>query len=456
MTGRAPAPSGLHSTRRPLAVGFIAAALLVFGVGGWAATTEISGAVIAPGKLVVDSNVKKVQHPTGGVVGELLAKDGDRVRQGDVLVRLDGTQARAGLGIVTKALDEIEARRARLLAERDGAGSPAFPAELVARGDEPDVGQAMASERRLFELRRSARDGQKAQLGEQVDQLRQQIAGNDEQIGAKSTEIDWDQQELAGVRSLWKDKLVPFSRVTSLERDLARLQGERGALTASVAQARGRIAEIRLKILQVDEDLRTEVGKELAEIRAKKAELVERRVAAEDQLRRIDLVAPQDGKVFQRSVHTVGGVIQAGEPVMLIVPDDDSLVVEARVASHDIDQIHVGQRTVLHFSAFDQRTTPELDGEVVNVAADFDSGREDRRRAFLPGARSRPRWRAGPPGRSRPARRHAGRGLHPDRSAHRGVVSRQAARRPVRSGIQGPLAVPRLSSPSEVKSWPRP
>jgi HlyD family secretion protein len=359
----------LRAARRPLAMGCTAAVLLVVGVGGWAAITEISGAVIAAGKLVVDSNVKKVQHPTGGVVGELLAKDGDRVRQGDVVVRLDGTQARTSLAIVTKALDEMETRRARLVAERDGADKVTFPADLVARESEPDVAQAMQSEQRLFELRRAARDGQKAQLAEQVDQLRQQIAGTDEQIAAKIKEVDWNRQELDGVRGLWKQNLVPFSRVTTLERDAARLQGERGALAASVAQAKGRIAEIQLKILQIDEDLRTEVGKELAEIRARRAELSERRVAAEDQLKRIDLVAPQDGKVFQRSVHTVGGVVQAGEAVMLIVPEDDSLVVEARVPAHEIDQVRLGQKAVLHFSAF-QRTTPELDGEVVQVAAD--------------------------------------------------------------------------------------
>ena len=358
-----------RAARRPLALGFASAALLVVGVGGWAATTEISGAVISSGKLVVDSNVKKVQHPTGGVVGELLARDGDRVRRGDVVVRLDGTQARTSLAIVTKALDEMEARQARLMAERDGADKVSFPADLAAREGEPDIAQAVASEQRLFELRRSARKGQKAQLLEQIDQLHQQIAGTDEQIAAKTKELDWNRQELEGVRGLWKQNLVPFSRVTMLERDAARLQGERGALQASVAQGKGRMAEIQLKILQIDEDLRTEVGRELAEIRGKRAELSERRVAAEDQLKRVDLVAPQDGKVFQRSVHTVGGVVQAGEALMQIVPEDDSLVVEARVPAHDIDQVHVGQKAVLHFSAL-QRMTPELDGEVANVAAD--------------------------------------------------------------------------------------
>jgi HlyD family secretion protein len=359
-----------QSLRRHLFVG-LAAVLVVGGiVFGWATLTEISGAVIAPGKLVVDSNVKKVQHPTGGVVGDLRVKDGDHVKKGDIVARLDETQARTNLAIVTKALDELAARQARDEAERDGADKVTFPAELLSRRSDPDVAQVVASEQRLFEIRQAARAGQKAQLLEQVDQLRQQIQGNLEQEQAKAKEIDWIQQELAGVRGLWKQNLVPFSRVTTLERDGARLEGERGALIASIAQARGRIAETQLKIIQIDEDLRTDVGKDLAEIRGKKSELVEKRVAAEDLLKRIDLIAPQDGKVFQRSVHTVGGVIQAGEVVMLVVPDSDALIIEAKVQPTDVDQIHLGQKAVVRFSAFNRRTTPELNGEVIEIGAD--------------------------------------------------------------------------------------
>jgi HlyD family secretion protein len=359
-----------QSIQRHLSLGSAAVLLLVGGIGGWAVTTELSGAVIAAGQLVVDSNVKKVQHPTGGVVGELRVKEGDRVKAGDVVVRLDETQTRAGLSIVTKALDELAARQARNEAERDGAGQVTFPLELLARIDDPEVLRVTTGEQRLFEIRRSGREGLRAQLGEQVAQLDQQIKGNREQEAAKAKEIEWIQEELKGVHHLWKQNLVPFSRVTVLERDAARLAGERGALIATVAQTKGRIAEIQLKILQVDEDLRTEVAKELAEIRGKKSEMAERRVAAEDQLKRVDLLAPQDGKVFQRSVHTVGGVIQAGEPVMLIVPDSDALIIEARIAPQEIDQVYVGQRTVVRFPAFNQRVTPELDGEIVRIGAD--------------------------------------------------------------------------------------
>jgi HlyD family secretion protein len=359
-----------RSINRHLLVGAAAALVLVGGVGGWATTTQLSGAVIAPGQLVVDSNVKKVQHPTGGVVGELRVKDGDRVKEGDIVVRLDETQARTNLAIVTSALDELAARQARGEAERDGAEQVSFPPDLLARLDDSVVQRVVTGEQKLFEIRRGAREGQKAQLREQIAQLRQQIQGNTEQEAAKAKEIDWIRQELNGIRDLWSKNLTPFNRLTALERDGARLEGERGALIASAAQARGRIAETELKILQIDEDLRTDVGKELAEIRGKKSELVEKRVAAEDQLKRIDLVAPQAGKVFQQSVHTIGGVIQAGEAVMLIVPDGDSLIVEAKIPPQEIDQVHMGQRAVLRFTAFNQRTTPELNGEVARIGAD--------------------------------------------------------------------------------------
>jgi HlyD family secretion protein len=358
------------ATRRPLLIGFVTLFVLVFGVGGWAATTRLSGAVIAPGKLVVDTNVKKVQHPTGGVVGELLVKEGDRVKQGDVLVRFDATQARANLGIVSKALDEMAARQARFEAERDEAKTVDFPADLAARAGDPEIARLTTGEQRLFEMRRTARNGQKAQLREQIEQLHRQIEGTQAQEVAKGKELKLIAQELEGVRILWKQSLVPISRVTVLERDSARMEGERAALVAALAQSRGRIAELELKIHQIDQDLSTDVGKELAEIRAKKSEMSERRVAAEDQLKRVDLVSPQDGRVFQRNVHTVGGVVQAGEPIMLIVPDSDSLIVDAKVAPHDIDQVHVGQRAVLRFAAFNQGTTPEVDGEVIHIGAD--------------------------------------------------------------------------------------
>ena len=356
--------------RRHLIVGMLLVVMLAGGVGGWAVATEVSGAVIAPGQLVVETNVKKVQHPTGGVVGELRVRDGSEVRAGDVLVRLDDTITRANLAIVTKNLDELSARQARLEAERDGADAIAFPQELLERREVAEVGKVLAGETRLFELRRSARAGQKAQLKERVEQLKEEIDGRTGQIQAKGREIVLIGQELEGVRELWRKNLIQIQRVTALERDAVRIEGERAQLIAANAQTKGKISETELQILQIDQDLRSEVGRELADIRGKLSELVERKVAAEDQLKRVDIRAPQDGFVHQLAVHTVGGVVTPGEALMMVVPRADSLTVEARLAPPDIDQVRVGQRAVLRFSAFNQRTTPELNGEVHVVAAD--------------------------------------------------------------------------------------
>ncbi|MGU3341767.1 HlyD family type I secretion periplasmic adaptor subunit [Methylobacterium mesophilicum] len=360
-----------RSMRRSLLGGAAVAGLLAFGIGGWAATAELSGAVIAPGSLVVDSNVKKVQHPTGGVVSEIKVREGDPVKAGDVVVRLDDTQTRANLAIVTKSLDELAAKQARDEAEQDGTERIVFPADLLARTNDLEVARVVQGEQKLFEIRRAARDGQSAQFKERIAQLREQISGLTDQLAAKRRELALVFEELKGVRELWQKNLIQIGRMTALERDAARVEGERGTLVSTIAQTKGRISETELQILQIDQDLRTEVGKDLAEIRAKTSELVEKKVAAEDQLKRVDIRAPQNGKVHQLTVHTVGGVITPGaEPIMLIVPEADALTVEAKIQPQDIDQVRIGQKSVLRFSAFNQRTTPELIGEVRRVSAD--------------------------------------------------------------------------------------
>ncbi|MFY9829491.1 MAG: HlyD family type I secretion periplasmic adaptor subunit [Rhodoplanes sp.] len=359
-----------RNLRRHIWIIAVAAIILVIGLGGWAATTEFAGAVIAPGQVVVNSNHKKVQHPTGGVIGELQVREGDQVNAGDILVRLDDTQTRTNLAIVTKALDEMAARQAREEAERDGADKIDFPTDLLARMDNPDVAKAVNGERRQFDVRSAAREGQRSQLKERIVQLNEEISGNEAQIASKANQIEWITKELASVNQLWAKNLVPYNRVTALEREKERLEGERGQLLAAIAQAKGKITEINLQILQIDQEMRSEVGRDLAEIRAKTAELVEKKVAAEDLLRRVDIRAPIDGTVFQLSVHTVGGVIMAGEVIMLVVPATDSLEVETKVQPQDIDQIRIGQPAALRFTAFNMRTTPELNGQVSRVSAD--------------------------------------------------------------------------------------
>jgi len=363
----------LQSIQRYMVVGLILFGVVTFGIGGWAATSQLSGAVIAQGVVVVDSSVKKVQHPTGGIVGELRVREGDRVNAGDVLLRLDETQTLANATIVTKSLDELLARQARLEAERDGADQIAFPKALLDRTKDgnSEAGRAVSAEIKLFDLRRQARSGQKAQLKERSSQLQEEIKGYSGQADAKQREVDLIHQELEGVRTLFQKNLVPMTRLTSLERDTARLEGERSQLAGMMAQSKGKIAEIELQIIQIDQDLRTEVGKDLIETRSKLSELAERKIAAVDLLNRTDIRAPQTGRVHELSVHTVGGVIAPGEQIMLIVPDADALAVEVKISPRDIDQVYVGQTATMRFDAFDQRTTPEIDGEIGVVAADI-------------------------------------------------------------------------------------
>ena len=359
-----------RSMRRHLLASIVVVLVLVAGVGGWAATAVISGAVVASGSLVVDTNVKKVQHPTGGIVGELRVRDGDHVHAGDIVVRLDETVTRANLAIVTKGLGEMMARKARLESERDGLDAITFPAQLLAEADDPDRAAAMDSERKLFNLRKTARSGQKAQLRERIAQRGEEITGLAAQQNSKAKEIALIERELAGVRELWKQNLVQLTRLTALEREAARLDGERGQLVAASAQAKGKIAETALQILQIDQDIASDVAKELREVDGKIGELVERKVAAEDQLKRTDIRAPQDGTVFQLAVHTIGGVITAGDPIMLIVPEADNLSVEVKVNPQDIDQLQLNQKAILRFSAFNIRTSPEIEGVVTRISAD--------------------------------------------------------------------------------------
>ena len=358
------------SIRLHLIIGLAIVVVLAGGLGGWASTAEISGALIAPGQIVVESNVKKVQHPTGGVVGEVLARDGDLVKAGDVVVRLDDTVTKASLAIVTKNLDGLWARAARLQAEQQGIDKVVFPPQLLERASDPDVKNIIASETKLFEVRVNGRSGQKAQLHERITQLNEEISGLTAQEKAKDQEISLVEKELVGVRDLYDKHLVQMTRLTTLERDAARLNGERAQFIASRAQAKGKITETELQIIQVDKDMVSDVSKDLRETNDKIGEFVERKVTAEDQLKRTDIRAPQDGMVLQSTVHTVGGVITAGDAIMMIVPQSDDLQVEAKVNPQDIDKLQIGQKTLLRLSAFNQRTTPELNGVVTRVSPD--------------------------------------------------------------------------------------
>ena len=365
------AGTATRSINRHLNIALAAAVTLIFGAGGWAATTEISGAVLASGIVVVEANVKKVQHQTGGIVGSINVRNGQRVKQGDVLLRLDPTIAAANLAVVTKGLDAVAIKQLRLEAERDGRDAILLPADLATRRGEPELASLIRSETAFFESRRQARNGLRAQLGERIAQFEEQVEGLHLQVEAHTDSIDLIHEELTGLEDLYAKKLVPIARLMQLKRESAELRGKKAQALAEIAQSRGRIAEARLQILQIDEELRADVSGALSELQEKASELAERKVAAADQLQRIDLRAPVSGIVHELAVHTVGGVIDASAILMLIVPESDELTIEARVDVQDRDQIHVGQSTVLRMTSFNQKTTPELQGEVQIIGADL-------------------------------------------------------------------------------------
>lgn len=358
--------------KRTLKLAGAVLAVLVVGVGGLAAFTGVSGAVMAPGQLVVASDVKTVQHPTGGVVADIRIKDGSHVRAGDVLLALDPTVASANADIVGGAVDALAARQARLEAERDGHALR-WPADLQKHAKDPAVSAAIQDETRLYKLRIAAREGQKGQLKERVAQLNQEIDGFAGEAKAKQQEMALIQQELSGVRKLYAQNLVTLPRLNQLERTQVELTSDVSQLQTQTAEAKGKIAEIQLQIIQLDQDARSGAGNELNDVENRLAELRQRKVAADDQYKRVLIRAPQDGVVDKLKVHTIGAVIAPGEAILDVVPDKDRLQVQARIRTADVDKVRPGQTAMLRLSAFNLRTTPELKGSVLNVSADAHS-----------------------------------------------------------------------------------
>jgi HlyD family secretion protein len=359
-----------RSIRKLQLLGYAAIFLFFGSVGTWATVGHLRGAVIASGSLVVESNVKKVQHPTGGIVKDILVAEGDDVKEGQILIRLDDTVTRATLGIVQSQLDELLAREARLEAERDDASRIIFPDELVGRQDNVHVKSAMGGEEKLFESRRNERLGKTSQLQARIVQSREESRGLEAQQDAKEKEIKLILQELSGVRDLFTKSLVSVNRLMQLERDQTRLEGERGQIIAEKARVQGRIHELELQIIQVDQDFRTELLKDMRDTQGKIAELREKYIAAKDQLSHMDIRAPQSGFVYELSAHTVGGVVSPGSTIMEIVPEGEHLLVEAKVPPQDVDQLTLGGSAAVEILAGDRRTMPELAGRVVFISPD--------------------------------------------------------------------------------------
>jgi HlyD family secretion protein len=358
------------SMRRYVAAGYLSMLLMV-GVGGaWSVLTTLNSAVIAPAVIVAESYSKKVQHKDGGIVREILVKDGDKVSAGQTVVVLDNTDAKAEVTILTSLLNEALAKRARLEAERDGATTITYPTELLEMQDNPGLKSVMLGQDKILSTRQQGLQGRTEQMNQQIGQLQEQISGLDSQRRSKEKQLAFIADELAGLRALAKKGLVPNTRISALEREQARLDGERGELTASRASAEAKIAEVKLQMIQVRDEYLNQALSELRDVEGRVAELSERRQASLAKIGRLEVKAPADGTIYQLSVHTLGGVVAPGETLMLLVPEGDDLVLQAQISPQDIDEVHSGQAANIRFPVFNSRITPELRGEVVQVGAD--------------------------------------------------------------------------------------
>lgn len=363
--GREDADFGFTLTGR-IKAGVLLALLLVLGCGGWAVMAQISGAVVATGSVKVDRNLKAIQHRDGGIISEIAVREGDFVRQGQVLLRLDDAQTRSELSIISSQIVELTARRARLHAERDGMAEIEFPEGFAAAS--PEASAVALSETNLFRGNRRDRESQREQLELRVAQIEKEVQGLEAQRVAKVDEIKLVQSENEKLRDLLSKGLIENIRVYNADREVARLLGSRGEVEASIARAAASINEIQVQIIALDQNARNDAQRELTAVDAKLSELNDRRIAVEDRLTRTDIRTPISGYVNELSVHTIGGVITPAERLITIVPEKAPLRIEARLAPTDIDQVAVGQAARLRFSAFHQSTTPELPGEVVHVS----------------------------------------------------------------------------------------
>ncbi|MGO4174516.1 HlyD family type I secretion periplasmic adaptor subunit [Bosea sp. TAF32] len=352
--------------RSHVVVGSALALLLVLGCGGWAATAALNGAVVTQGTVKIDQNLKEVQHRDGGIVQSIAVRQGDRVAEGQVLFRLDDVQTRAELSIIHSQLAENLGRKARLLAERDNLASVAYSPEIARLSDEVD--HILEGETRLFTGNKANRDSRKEQLEISIVQSGEEIRGLEARQVAKVEEIRLVELERAKYLSLFQKGFIDGVKVFNINREWARLLGERGEIDATLARAKLRISDARLQIIAIDETARTEAQRELRQVEAKLSELSDRRVANEDRLARMEIRAPIAGTVNELMIFTVGGVITPAARLATVVPRNSTLMVEVRVAPNDIDQVHVGQTARMRFSAFNRNTTPEVSGKLVHLS----------------------------------------------------------------------------------------
>ncbi len=355
---------------RFLRMGFVGIFLLI-GIGlVWGSLATIKGAVIAPGVVVVEGKPKTLQHLDGGIVGEIFVKDGDTVQEGDIVMQLDPTMLGANEDLVNTRLRETMARVARLEAERDSQNKITWPDDLIASKNDPMVASAMLGQENLFNARRAAARGQVEQLRQRIAQFNDQIDGLNSLISSKDSQAMKIREEAEAKRTLVEKGWLAKPVILTLEREELRLKGDVANHESEIARLINSISETDVQILQLRRERQSEVLTELRQADTEASDFNEQLTTASDQLRRIDVIAPVTGKVHNMTVTTVGGVVAPGQEIMQIIPADDRLIIEAQIDPADIDQIYPGQKTTVRLSAFNMRTTPEMNGLVMQSSAD--------------------------------------------------------------------------------------
>ncbi len=330
---------------------------------------SISGAVVATGVVNVESNYKTVQHLDGGIVSKILVRNGDRVSEGDIVLRLDDTVARANLIVSVAKMNDLLVQQARLESERDGLPAIKLPPEIAAAKNNPALAKILTAQQALFEARSAAHRGEQEVLRQRLEQSSNEAAGTAKIFDARRKEAELSAGELATVKPLYERGFVNTQRLMPVQRENARLEGEVGRLMNEMARTRSSVAEAELKLAQSRKEFMQAVVDELRKVQASLAEVTEQRIALEDKLRRIDIRAPRAGHVHALAVHTEGGVIQPATPIMLIIPEGERLLVDAQITPQDIDKVRKGQPAYIRFPAFNAKSTPRLAAHVLSVSA---------------------------------------------------------------------------------------
>jgi HlyD family secretion protein len=369
-----PAPEsrlpGNADWRRPAWIGF-AVIFVAFGICGvWAATAVVDGAIVAPGVVTIETNSKVVEHYEGGIIGEILVRESERVQQGQVLFRLNAVQAKAALDTYRNQLMTARVYEARLTAERDDKSTITLPHDIAAIASDEAVAKAIADQQAQFEDRRNSRQVQIDILNSRIEGSNREIQGLQIEQSSTTTQVGYINQELVGLRELRASNLIPLDRLLSMERERTRLDGNVGRAIVDQSRARNSIGETRMQIQEIEHKFQEDTASAIADVRQKINDLQEKQRVAQDVMSRVDIRAPVDGTLQNLKVNGIGQVVRSGEPLAEIVPDDEKLIVRSHFSPNDIAHVHTEQAAEVRFPSFHSRTVPVILGHLSSVSKD--------------------------------------------------------------------------------------